>query len=104
MGLKTKSFLIKSKASGWAVGTINIRSFFLGMVIPEIMLAASGDSMDAISFHKKNPYISGGFTSNFQNSFDLIERRVAREHSLAQNKLSQNAANRPHIHSLRILS
>jgi hypothetical protein len=74
------------------------------MVIPEMMFAASGDSIDAISYNLKNYYIRCGLTSDFENSFNLIQSRVAWKHSLAHNKLSQNTAYRPHIYGFRILS
>jgi len=47
------SFLIKSKASGWAVGIIMMRSFFFGIVIPEIIFAAKGDSIESMSLVNK---------------------------------------------------
>lgn len=58
------NFLIKSKASGWTVGTIIIRSFFLGIVIPDMIFEASGDSIDAISLGLFKKYVSTGFSSD----------------------------------------
>jgi len=44
--LNKNSFFIKSIASADALGIIMMMSFFFGKVIPEMMFAANGDSID----------------------------------------------------------
>ncbi len=41
-----------------------IKSFFFGIVIPDMMFEASGDSIDAISLGLFKKYVSSGFSSD----------------------------------------
>lgn len=50
LGLKQSKCLSRSSASSEAVGNMEVNVFFLGMLVLEMMFAASGDYMDSISF------------------------------------------------------
>jgi hypothetical protein len=51
-----------------------------------------------------NIYLLTGSTSDLQDAFDLVERRRTGEDGLACYEFTDDAAHRPHIDSLRILS
>lgn len=45
----------------------------------------------------------GGPSCNFHHSVQLVQGRSTWEHRLSQQQLGQNAAKRPHVHSLGVL-
>jgi len=49
-GLKTNRCLRRSRASSEAIGNMEVKVFFLGILVLAMMLAARGDSIDSISF------------------------------------------------------
>lgn len=50
LGLKTSRCFSRSRASSDAVGNMEVKVFFLGMLVLEMILAARGDSIDSMSF------------------------------------------------------
>ena len=62
LGLNTSKCFSRSRASSEAVGNIEVKVFFLGMLVLEMMLAAKGDSIASMSFPVGRPTSSRIFS------------------------------------------
>ena len=68
-GLKTKRCFKRSRASSEAIGNIELKVFFFGMFVLDMIFAARGDSIASISFWDGLPTSSKIFSIWFRVEF-----------------------------------
>jgi hypothetical protein len=101
-GLNFNNFLNRSRQSGDALAKTCAIDFRLLVLMLLMMLKASGLSKDSRSSFVGLPVSQHKFTEQLYNELNLIESGLAREWRVANDHLSEDAPNGPHIDGLGV--